>query len=179
MRNIQHSFQDQTSHYPAWRPVIRLATLLLVILVLTGCATLSNNLQPPLVTVTGLEPLPGQGLAPKLRVQLELQNRNNEALQLAGLDFDLAIDGRRFASGVSNRELRLPPLGTAETEVEITLNGFNVARQLFQWLQQPPDDLNYAISGHLHLTRGIRRKLAFNREGSVPLQQGLNRSSNR
>lgn len=184
MRNNRYCFinsANQSTTSPAWnRPAtLLLMSLILATLTLGGCATLGSDLQPPLVTVTGLEPLPGQGLAPKLRVRLQLQNRNNEAIQLAGLDFDLTIDGRRFASGVSNRGLRLSPLGSAETDVEITLNGLNVARQLFQWIQQPPADLSYEISGHLHLTEGIRRKLAFNRKGSVPLTSQPYGGSNR
>lgn len=151
------------------------SALVLMAALLSGCATLTGDQQPPVVTVANLQPLPSQGLVPRFKVTLELQNRNNRALSIQGLDFDLEVDGRRFASGVSATSISLQPLGRATAEVEVTVNGLSLARQLFDWLQQPPDALRYAISGHLHLNKGFRRRLAFSQQGKVPLQSGSRR----
>ena len=141
--------------------------LLLSIGLLTGCASLTGGLEPPLVTVANIEPLPSQGFAPQFKVVLELQNRNNQPLNLGGLDFDLEVDGRRFASGVSATELTLQPLSRARAEVNVTINGFSLARQLFSWMQTTPDALAYEISGHLHLQQGLMRRLAFSQKGEL------------
>ena len=136
---------------------------------LAGCATLTGGIEPPLVTVVNLHPLPSEGFAPRFKVVLNLQNRSNQQLMIAGLDFDLEVDGRRFASGVSGEELVLEPLSETHAEVEVTISGFSLVRQLLSWLQMPPDSLSYEISGHLHLQQGLLRRLAFSRAGEVSL----------
>ena len=140
---------------------------------LGSCASLTGGLEPPIVTVAGLQPLPGAGLAPRFKVTLDLQNRNNQSLAIQGLDFDLAVDGRRFASGVSAMNTTLPPLGQTTAEVEVTVNGLSLARHLFDWLQNPPDSLRYEISGRLHLEQGLRRRLAFSRDGELSMKPGV------
>ncbi len=157
------------------RPIGWLPMVLIVAVWLDGCATLGGGLEPPIVTVAGLQPLPGQGLAPRFKVTLDIQNRNNESLSIQGIDFDLQVDGRRFASGVSAMNITLQPLGQTTAEVAVTVNGLAVARQLFDWLQTPPTGLQYEISGHLHLQRGLRRRLAFSRAGALSLEPGVGR----
>ncbi len=152
---------------PGWR-----AVPLLLAALLSGCASMSGGLEPPIVIVANLQPLPSEGFAPRFRVTLDLQNRNNEPLAIAGVDFDLDVDGRRFASGVSAMNITLPPLGQTTAEVDITVSGLSVARQLFDWLQTPPEVLKYEISGHLHLQQGLRRRLAFSRDGELSLNFG-------
>ena len=139
--------------------------LLLLMSWLSGCATLTGGLEAPAVTVVNIEPLPGEGFAPQFRVVLELQNRNNQPLSIGGLDFDLVVDGRRFASGVSATKLTLQPLSRSRAEVTVTISGLSLVRQLFSWLQAPPDSLAYEISGHLHLQQGLKRRLAFSQTG--------------
>ena len=143
--------------------------LLLLLALMTGCATLTGGLEPPLVTVVNLQPLSGEGFAPRFKVVLNLQNRNNQRLLISGFDFDLQVDGRRFASGVSSADLIVEPLSQTRAEVEVTINGLSLVRQLFSWLQAPPDSLSYEISGHLHLRQGLLRRLAFSRTGEVSL----------
>lgn len=141
----------------------------MTLLMAGGCAHLSGGLEPPIVTVANLQPLPGQDFAPRFKVTLDLQNRNNQSIGIDGLDFDLEVNGRRFASGVSATAITLPALGQSRAEVEVTVNGLSLARQIFDWIQRPPDSLNYTISGHLHLQQGLRRRLGFSRDGQLDL----------
>ena len=148
--------------------------LLISIGLLGGCATLmQGGLEPPEVTVVNLQPLPGQGFAPRFTVVLNVQNRNNQRLLISGLDFDLEVNNSRFASGVSATKLVLEPLSDARAEVEVTINGLSLVHQLLSWLQAPPDSLSYEISGHLHLQEGLLRRLAFSRTGEVSLGEAL------
>jgi len=147
----------------------------LLVGLLGGCASLTGGLQPPVVTVAGLQPLPSEGLAPRFNIVLDIQNRNSESLSIQGIDFDLEVDGRRFASGVSAMNITLQPLAQTTAEVPVTVNGLSVALQVLEWLQTPPDKLRYGISGHLHLNQGLRRRLAFSRDGEVSLKPGGDR----
>lgn len=151
---------------------LQIVGLLAITGALGACASLSGGVEPPIVTVVNLQPLPGQGLVPRFKVTLDLQNRNNRSLAIQGLDFDLTVDGRRFASGVSAMNITLPPLGQTTADVEVTVNGLSLARQLIDWLQTPPDSLRYEISGHLHLQQGLRRRLAFSRDGELSMKSG-------
>jgi LEA14-like dessication related protein len=106
------------------------AFVLLLVLAAAGCASVSS-LEAPEVRVTSLqmlEPVPGS-LEQRFAVGLRLVNPNNRAIAVDGLDFELDLNDRRLARGVTNNPFELPRLGEAETLVVVTTSLFDVLRQ--------------------------------------------------
>lgn len=150
--------------------VTRLARLavLLAILVVAGCASITS-LQAPDVQVTSLQLLESaQGsLEQRFAVGLRLTNPNNRALAVDGLDFELELNDRRLARGVTNRAFELPRLGEAETSVIVTTSVFDLLRQAVELGSRRETPMDYRLRGRLHLGSGFVRSVPFDHSGTL------------
>jgi LEA14-like dessication related protein len=149
---------------------IRLArfAVVLALLTATGCASLAA-LQAPDVQVTSLqllEPAPGS-LEQRFEVGLRLVNPNNRALAVDGLDFELDLNDRRLARGVTNRAFELPRLGEAETSVIVTTSVLDVIRQAVELGSRREMAMDYRLRGRLHLGSGFVRTVPFDHRGTL------------
>jgi LEA14-like dessication related protein len=107
----------------------RLILPLLLAALCAGCATLPQR-DPPQVTVAGIEPLQGQGLELRLLVKLRVQNPNDAPIDYDGVYVKLDVQGRTFATGVSDARGSVPRFGEALVEVPVTVSAFRMARQV-------------------------------------------------
>ncbi|MFL9994845.1 LEA type 2 family protein [Paraburkholderia sediminicola] len=109
----------------------RLATILAVVtLTLNGCAGLFGG-DPLRVNVAGIEPVDGQGLEMRFNVKLRVQNPNESAINFDGVSLDLELNGKPFASGVSNQSGVVPRYGEIIVNVPLTVPAFAAVRQAF------------------------------------------------
>jgi LEA14-like dessication related protein len=148
-------------------PVARAAVLALL-LTATGCASVTT-LEPPQVEVTSvsfLEPMPGS-VEQRFAVGLRLLNPNNRALAIDGLDFDLDLNDRRLASGVTNQPFELPRLGQAETSVIVTTSVREVLRQALDLGTRLDAPMDYRVRGRVHLGTGFIRSVPFDYRGRL------------
>jgi LEA14-like dessication related protein len=144
-------------------------TAILALLALAGCASMAS-LEPPEVRVTSLEWLePAQGsLEQRFAVGLRLVNPNNRALMVDGLDFDLDLNGRRLARGVTNRAFELPRLGEAETSIIVTTSVFDLLRQALEiGSREDMAGMGYELRGRVHLGSGFVRTVPFSHQGTL------------
>jgi len=144
--------------------------MLAVALALAGCATL--NAEDPLeVTVAGIEPLQGEGMELRLNVKLRIQNPNDAPLDYDGAYVKLEVQGRTFATGVSDATGTVPRFGEALVEVPVTASVLRVVRNVMGMMQDaPPEQVRYRMTGKLSTTGfGSRR---FSAEGEFKLPAG-------
>ena len=142
--------------------------LLLVAVVTAGCASLGGRLEPPHVVLLDLQPLPGSLLAPRYELTLGLRNPNEAPLPLKALHYELRVNDAPFARGFTASVPVVAGYGEAELRVPVTVNGLRVAAQLVRWLEQPPDALEYAITGRVEI-KG-RRAVPFEQAGNLKLR---------
>jgi LEA14-like dessication related protein len=145
---------------------LALATLLLAT-VLAGCATLPEE-DPLEVTVAGIEPLQGEGMELRLNVKLRVQNPNDAQLDYDGASVKLEVQGRTFATGVSDATGTVPRFGESVIEVPVTASMLRVVRNVMGMMQdQPPEQVRYKMTGKLSTTGfGSKR---FTAEGEFKL----------
>jgi LEA14-like dessication related protein len=136
-------------------------------LVLVGACALRGDLQPPEVRLADLRPIGGGLLEQRFRVDLRLVNPNDYALDIDGLTLDLDLQGRAFASGLSNRRVRVPRLGEAVVPVEVSTSILELARQIFALAET--GDLSYRISGLAYLGGIGGGQVPYERSGSLSL----------
>ena len=60
-------------------------TLLLSLLLLGACATMSSNFDPPKVDLAGLEPLNSESMEPRFLIKLRVVNPNDSDLNIKGI----------------------------------------------------------------------------------------------
>lgn len=125
------------------------AVTLACAVLLTGCASLAGR-EPVEVIVAGVEPIEGQGMEARMLVKLRVQNPNDEALRFNGIFVRLDVDGRRFATGVSNEAGTVPRYGETLIGIPMSVSMFDLARQAMGALGgRQRDKLGYELSGKL------------------------------
>lgn len=143
-------------------------------LLLAGCASLPG-MEPPRVSVVGVERLRGEGLELRLALKLRVQNVGSVPLTFDGLALDLDVNGRRLASGVLSEAGTVPRYGEQVLTVPVTVSATAAVRQMLGLLDgSAPRELPYVLRGRLSggpvagmslLGAGI----SFTAEGSLQL----------
>ena len=106
-----------------------LLSLLAMSALLLGACAIFEQRQPIEVILVGVEPLPGEGLELRMRVKLRVQNPNDLPLDYNGVSVQLDLQGKRFATGVSDAAGRVPRFGEAIVEVPVSISVLRIARQ--------------------------------------------------
>jgi LEA14-like dessication related protein len=118
-------------------------------LVLAACTGLPQR-DPPQVTVSGVEALPGEGLELRMLLKLRVQNPNDTPIDYDGVYVSLDVQGRTFATGVSDASGSVPRFGEAVIDVPVTVSAMRMARQVMGMMDaEPADKIRYEMTGKL------------------------------
>lgn len=132
-----------------FKSTLRAGALTAIALLISGCASLPSR-DPLNVTVAGIESLPGEGMELRLLVKLRVQNPNDAPVEFDGVALNLDVQGRSFASGVSDETGVVPRFGEAVVAVPVTVSVLRMVRHVFGMLDgQPVDRITYAMNGKL------------------------------
>lgn len=154
------------------RVSLRLFVLLLVSLVLAGCATMKPGYEPPGVTLSDFRLLPAEGLVPRFLIGLRITNPNNSPLDLRGLSYDVEIEGNKLINGVAGQLAEIPPYGESEIELRAgvdVLGGARILRELMS--DAGRDTMRYRLRTRLDVG-GQLRPLTLEDSGELSLSQG-------
>ncbi|MDX9886185.1 LEA type 2 family protein [Thauera sp.] len=161
-------------HLPRFNDARALAALLLVLLVslaVTGCASLVHR-EPVRINVVGLEPIPGEGMEMRFKVKLRVQNPNETAIDFDGLALDLDLNGRPFATGVSDRAGSVPRFGETLIEIPVSVSAIAVVRQALGVIEgDGKAEVPYALRGRL--AGGLLGGMRFSDSGTLKLPDPL------
>jgi len=106
---------------------------------------------PLQVTVAGVEPLQGQGLELRMLVKLRVQNPNDAPLEYNGVAVEMNVQGKTFATGVSDAHGSVPRFGESLIEVPVTASAFRMARQALGLMKGGGiGKISYELTGKLH-----------------------------
>ena len=142
---------------------------LAVLVLFAGACTSLSSLEPPEVRVTGIRSVAGSegSLEQRFEVELNVLNPNNKEIVVDGVDFELDLNSRRLARGVSSQRFTLPALGEAQTTIVVATSITDVLRHLYELGREQPDRLDYRVRGKLHLGSGFVRTIPFDRSGTI------------
>ena len=105
---------------------VRIARTLTVLIIsaisafsLTGCAGVGKTLEPPRVTLANIQVEEVKAFETIFQIELRVFNTNDIPIEIKGIDCELEINGRKFASCVSKVVKEIPSYGT--DTVPITL----------------------------------------------------------
>lgn len=131
----------------------------LFLALLSGCASLAPEIDPPKITLESLKPLASDGGAPRFEIKLRIANPNNRTFDIAGISYAVEIQGKELISGVSNDVPVLQPYAEEVVSLEAGLQLFQLVRLLTSLGKDTSDSLDYRFSA----------KIDFN--GFVPTQR--------
>jgi LEA14-like dessication related protein len=115
-----------------------------------GCASLQGR-DPLQVTVAGVEPLQGEGMELRMLVKLRVQNPNDAPVDYNGVAVQMTVQGKTFATGVSDAHGSVPRFGESVIEVPVTASAFRMARQALGMMKgNGIGKINYELTGKLN-----------------------------
>ena len=125
--------------------------LVMALLCLGGCTTLPSH-DPLQVTVAGIEPLQGEGLELRMLTKLRVQNPNDSPIDYRGVYVKIELQGKTFATGVTDASGTVPAFGESVIEVPVTASAMRMAHQVFGVVRGsgPPEKLQYSMTGKLN-----------------------------
>lgn len=123
---------------------------LMAFLGVTGCGSLQTR-DPLQVTVAGIDSLPGEGMELRLLVKLRVQNPNDAPIDYNGVAVEMIVQGKTFATGVSDAHGSVPRFGESVIEVPVTASAFRMARQAFGMMKGTgTGKISYELKGKLN-----------------------------
>jgi len=152
---------------PGFSSPRRAALAGLLAVALAGCASLPGR-DPLNVQVAGIEPLEGQGLEMRMAVKLRVQNPNDSAVDYDGAALELELNGKRFATGVSNERGSVPRFGETVLTVPVSVSALSAIRQALGLANGSSlDNIPYVVRGKL--SGGMFGTTRFSDTGSLSL----------
>jgi len=119
------------------------------VLIFGGCASLQDR-EPIQVIIAGVEPLQGEGLELRMLVKLRIQNPNDLPLDFNGASVRMDVQGKLFATGVSDAIGSVPRFGEKIVDVPMSISVFSIAHQAFGVMtNEYRGKLAYEITGKL------------------------------
>ena len=126
--------------------MLRVGWCALLLLALGACAGLPARMEPLSVTLSDIRPAQIGLLEQEYAIRIRVQNPNNTAIPLAGLSYQIELNGEPFARGVSKQTAAVPAFG--EIMLDATAVG-NIGGLMAQVVQVQRSGLPRAFSYRL------------------------------
>jgi LEA14-like dessication related protein len=150
--------------------LMQVTTALLGALALAGCS-LTPHFETPRLSIVDVQVVSTTLWEQHLKVSLRVQNPNDVALSVKGIEYTLDLAGERFASGVADTSFVVPALGEAQFDTSLTTN---MTGALLKLAGRGPntfaDGVDYRLAGTISLASGWVRSVPFDEHGSFKLQ---------
>ncbi len=153
------------------RPFLISALAVILFASVTGCAGLGKPLESPRISLSNIQMQETSGMESAFLVQLRVQNPNEVDLDIRGVECDVEINGKPFAYGMSNTQVRIPAFGSDIVPVKVYTSVVDIFRGLLNL--QGRDDLTYQVKGKVRMSGGafLPSSLPFDSQGSISVKE--------
>jgi LEA14-like dessication related protein len=128
----------------------RRAFYVVAAILLSACAALQRT-DPLQVTVAGIEPMQGQGMELRMLVKLRIQNPNDAPIEYDGVSLKIDVQGKTFATGVSDESGSVPRFGESVITVPVTASAMRMVHQAFGMMGgKKYEKITYSLAGKLN-----------------------------
>ncbi|MCF6249187.1 MAG: LEA type 2 family protein [Desulfobacula sp.] len=145
--------------------------LILLLSILSSCASLQPGYEKPVVTISSFEAIPTQNLLPRFKIGLHIINPNRTALTLRGISYTLSLEGHKIMTGVTNKLPRIEPYGEGDVDLNASVDLFSSIRFFTNLMRnQKKDKLSYSFDGKLDVGT-LYPLIRIKKEGTLFLTQ--------
>lgn len=170
---ILYSMKSTASFNP-----LRRTALILFLGLLGGCATLPTDIQAPSVSLADVSILDAGLLEQRYRLVVRIQNPNSFELPIDGVSYELELNEKPFAQGVSSQGVTVPRFGSETLSLDAVGSTAGFLRQLGIFDKGTlPGNIRYRLKGKLNI-KGAPTAIPFDYKGEVDIPGG-GRSSRR
>jgi LEA14-like dessication related protein len=131
--------------------------------------------EPLNATIADITPLDMSVLEQRYAVKVRLLNPNDAEIAFDAVVFDLEINDKPFAKGVSRQGGVLPRFGEAVIEMQVVSGLQNILRQIAELQKGDRAGFTYRIKGRLHSTGGLG-SIPFDTKGEFAFPTGGGKS---
>ena len=141
--------------------------LLALTLLLSGCQSL-RNLESPEVSVSDIMLEDITLFEQHWNLTLRVLNPNDRAITINSLDYEIHLNGTRFARGLTGEQVTLNAMSDTQVQTRVTTSILGTLRQLQQLQNKQGEPVNYRLTGQARVA-GSPLPLRFDRKGEVTL----------
>jgi LEA14-like dessication related protein len=148
-----------------------LACFLILVMIassLTGCALMRHGMESPRINISNVTPREVTFFEQVFDLELRIQNPNDSPLEVNGLAFDLELNDRRFATGVSKQSLFIDRLSSGVIRVEALTTLWGFIQQVAEYQRTKAPRVAYRLKGNLYVG-SPSFKLPFDDSGEIQI----------
>ena len=101
--------------------------------------------------------------------RIRVQNPNDAPIAYDGVSVDVELNGRSFASGVSDAKGEVARFGESLVELPVTMPGSAIVRQVLGFIMGDRGKVTYRVRGSLHT--GTFGRVPFDSTGEIDLSK--------
>ena len=148
------------------------AGVLLAVLV-ASCSSLPKDFEVPRVNIANMTPKDMTIFEQRFDVKLRIQNPNDADLSIKGLKFDIELNGREFANGMSGQHVMVPRFGSEVVDVEVLTTLASFLRQIRDFNAGTGQKIRYRLKGAAFVDSPGTFKAPFDENGEIELNLGV------
>jgi LEA14-like dessication related protein len=155
--------------------------LICTLLCLSGCAGIYGLKEDPKISIADIRIREVKAMEGIFVIKLRILNPNDVALELRGVNCELEINQRHFASGLGDSNQIVPAYGTAIVPVEVYASVLDMISSVTDLINSagkiPSRDkpLPYTLKGTVRVgIHGLTREIPFQSSGEISLK-GINK----
>jgi LEA14-like dessication related protein len=166
------------SRQPEWRKderyrINRQASVMVHLVagaLIAACATAPPGIETPKISIMNIAPKDFTLLEQRFNVQLRIQNPNEKDLTISGVRFEIDLNERKFANGMSGERVVVPRFGSQVIGAEM-ITGFGSFLRQFQELNKTGGQgkFRYRIKGTTFVDSPGIFKLPFEEKDEIDL----------
>ena len=141
-------------------------------LLLAACATVPPDIEPPKISIANIAPKDFAIFEQRFDVQLRIQNPNEKDLGINGIRFDIDLNEKEFANGMSGEKVAIPRFGSQVMNVEVITGISSFLRQVQELNKAGAGKIRYRLKGTAFVDAPSSFKLPFDEKGEVDLNLG-------
>jgi len=134
-----------------------------------GCATMSEPLEPPAISLVALELIDSSLTRQQFRLTLDLDNPNAIPVPIRTMSYEVKLLGEAFASGGVNTPFTLPANGRETVKVDVAMDTIATLGGLTRALRGAASAIDYEVQGTLQVDLPFVKPLSAAHSGQVPL----------
>ena len=143
-----------------------------VALIMAACSTMPKEYEMLRVHIADMTPKDMAVFEQRFDVKLRIQNPNDVEFSVNGLRFDLELNERQFANGMSGQRIAVPRFGSALVNVEVFTTLTSFLRQFQQLSGGTAQKVRYRIKGIAFVDGPGTFKAPFDESGEIDLNLG-------
>lgn len=154
--------------------------LFCAVLLLNGCAAMHGFKEDPTISIADIRIQDIKAMEGVFLIKLRVLNPNEAPLDIHGINCDLEINKRHFASGIGTGNQSVPAFGTAIVPVEVyasVLDMITSVADMIHTVGKPPakdEPVPYVLQGTVRVgVHGFKKEVPFKASGELSLK-GLN-----